>query len=108
MPGLAPEPAPTWDQVLTSFEASADESQALLASGDAPSAVALMTMEYDPWLLALPVLPVHLRDRANAVRDRQAQLIEQLQAAMVGLRQQSHLAESAVGASRPVYVDTRA
>ena len=108
MPGRAVDEQPTWEQVLARFEATAAQTEALLAGGDPAAAAELINVEYDPFQLGLPALPAALHDRARAVAARTAALIDELQTAMVVVRHQTQLAEDTASAPRAVYVDCRA
>ncbi len=114
---------PTWEQVLASFEATAEQAEALLAGpgGSADNAVAeplpapaVPAVGYDVWQLTMPELPITLRDRALEVHHRQLRLAKALQSSMDDIRcqqqpalqRQEQLAADAGGpTTRPMFVD---
>jgi hypothetical protein len=100
---------PSWEEVLTSFEATVLRSEALL-SGSVPTEAEpdLATVGYDVSRLMMPPLPEGLRPRVAEVSARQRRVTEQLQAAMVETRRHTQLALDSTGARRAVYVDRRA
>jgi hypothetical protein len=99
--------SPTWEEVLSAFEATAVQAEVLLAAGKPLSAGELAMPAIDPVQLAMPPIPAELQPRAMLVGMRQAELIAQLQRAMVGVRQQIQLTDG-TSVARPVYVDRSA
>jgi hypothetical protein len=100
----ADQPAPTWDEVLSSFEQGAEHAAALVAGDPSvPPAVAA----YDVWALPLSDLPADLHARARAVHERQLRLIDQLQASMLALQQQQLTVTPAAEPRAAIYVDHR-
>jgi hypothetical protein len=105
--------APTWEEVLASFEATAEAAEQLLE----PSATVVDVagpVEYDPWQLALPPLPVELHARARALQARHDELAARLQRASSALRRQEQFtrataeAHSGARAGRSLLVDQQA
>ncbi len=99
-----PDPSPTWEEVLASFEANAVAAEALIA-GD--TTVAPAAVSYDVWQLGLPPLPDELRVRAGAIHRRQEELADKLRMAMRSVRQQESLLDGQAPARRPVFMDQR-
>jgi hypothetical protein len=104
-----PAAQPSWEDVLASFEATAEQGESLLhKDGDHEAALALMAAGIDPWQAALPALPADLRDRAEAVHRRQLLLADDLRTAMVSIKRQEQLTTDGAASSRgSVYVDRR-
>lgn len=100
--------SPTWEEVLASFEQAACEAEALVTSHGARVVPVPEVPSYDPWQLAMPPLPEHLRGRAESVHARQKQLARELEASMLMLRRQEHIASAADEPACAVYVDRRA
>jgi hypothetical protein len=86
-----PAAQPSWEDVLASFEATAEQGESLLhKDGDHEAALALMAAGIDPWQAALPALPDDLRT------------------AMVSIKRQEQLTTDGAASSRgSVYVDRR-
>jgi hypothetical protein len=104
--------SPSWGEVLASFEAAADAAEALLRPDPSLTDEATHQVEYDPWQLALPPLPVKLLERAKAIHARQQALMARLQRSSLALHQQEVYTRSAGrcadpvnGQHRPIFVD---
>jgi hypothetical protein len=111
MTGTPADSGPTWEQVLASFEASADHAESLLsldveartaAQDTAPAVVA-----YDVWQLGLPPLPEHLRAQAEAIRRRHDSVAERLRGAMRDLRHQQVLSGATTTPRQAMFTDRR-
>ena len=100
---------PSWEEVLASFEASAEHAETLLgADATSPPDLAPPVIAYDPWQLGMPQLPERLRGRAELLRQRQRRLAEEMQTAMTSVRRQEQLiADSGSTDRSSVYVDRR-
>jgi parvulin-like peptidyl-prolyl isomerase len=99
--------SPTWEEVLASFEQTTSEAEALITRDAQAAAAPVVAPAYDPWQLAMPPLPDHLRTRAESVHARQIRVAIELEASMISLRQQEQIAGREDVAARAVYVDRR-
>jgi len=108
MSAVPAQPGPTWEEVLASFERTAEHAEALLATDADPGLAAAVITAYHPWQPVLPPLPDALRARAVAAHDRQARLIAALQDAMLTIRRHEQLAASTAHSRRSSYLDRTA
>jgi hypothetical protein len=96
-PAAAASAQPTWEEVLASFEATADAAESLLEPTAEPVDLA-GPVEYDPWQLALPPLPQDLHERARALQVRHEQRAARLQRASGALRRQEQFTRATADA----------
>jgi hypothetical protein len=94
--------APTWEQVLAAFEASAARAQSLVTGVTPPPAP---VAGYDIWQLRLPPIPDELRARAESIHQRQLAAAAELQVAMRSLQQQQALVDAQPQSRQALYID---
>jgi hypothetical protein len=102
-------PAPTWDEVGTSFAAQLEHASALLDSAATVMPVVADAVAYDSWPVALTELTDDEVTQARGIHNRQRRLIARLEDALATIRQQQALLDApADRRPRAAFVDQRA